>query len=199
MKAIVFHGYGSSPSRIKWLVKPFKEVCTEVEVPKVPSPLVKAWESFKDVEADIYAGHSMGGALALLLAAKFKRPAIAVAPPTDLKWQMEYLKENLPEIYEEIVSQVNLEDMYKLSPMNFEYEAPILVIHGSEDSVVPVDQSVQFCKRARTCELMIIDGMGHKPVTEEQKRSIENAIKEFVESVRRYYEEFKEFEGAEGL
>jgi pimeloyl-ACP methyl ester carboxylesterase len=130
LKAVVFHGYGSSPSKVEWLVKPFKEVCEEVEVPRIPSPLLNAWEAFKEYEADVYAGHSMGGALALLLSSKFGKPAIAVAPPTDLRAQMEHLKAKLPVIYKEIKNSVgNLERMYELSPINFEYSAPILVIH----------------------------------------------------------------------
>lgn len=189
MRAVVFHGYGSSPTRIKWLVKPIKEVLEEVEVPKVPSPLVRAWESFNEYEADLYAGHSMGGALALLLSSKFKVPAVAVAPPTDLKAQMEHLKENVPQIYKEIASSVNLEEMYKLSPINFDYEEPLLIIHGTEDKVVPIDQSIAFCKRVRTCEIAVIEKMGHKPVTNEEKELVANTIKEFILSVIRRNEE----------
>ena len=185
MKAVAFHGYGSSPSRIKWLVRPIKEVVGEVEVPKVPSPLAKAWESFSEHRADLYAGHSMGGALALLLSSKFKAPAIAVAPPTDLKAQMEHMKESVPRIYEEIASSVELEEMYKLSPINFDYERPLLIIHGAEDNIVPIDQSIVFCKKVKTCEIAVIEKMGHKPVTEEEKKIVANTIKEFILKVMR--------------
>lgn len=185
MKALIFHGYGSSPTRIKWLIKPVKEVVKEVEVPKIPSPLVKAWEEFKDRKADIYVGHSMGGALALLLASKFETFAVAVAPPTDLRAQMEHLKKNIPQIYDEISSSVDLNEMFKMSPINFEYKKPLLIIHGAKDNVVPVDQSIAFCKKVKLCELIVIEEMGHRPVKEEEKESVANAIKEFIISAKK--------------
>ncbi len=186
MKVMVFHGYGSSPSRIKWLIKPFKELGAEVEAPKLPSPLVRAYQAVKDVEADMYAGHSMGGALALLKASDQTKPAIAVAPPTDLKAQMEHMKNNekLRGVYEEIVSALggNLDLMYELSPIKRAYEAPILIIHGTEDEVVPIEQSLRFCEKVENCELVVIEGMGHVP-RGDHKETISSAIRKFWEKV----------------
>jgi dipeptidyl aminopeptidase/acylaminoacyl peptidase len=129
----------------------------------------------------------MGGALALLLSSKFGKPAIAVAPPTDLRDQMEYMKQALPSVYQEIASSTNLEELYSLSPINLEYSAPILVIHGSEDNVVPVDQSIKFCKKVPNCELIVIEGMGHKPTSEEEKESVRRAVVDFLRSVEEYF------------
>ncbi|UXD22139.1 hypothetical protein IPA_02060 [Ignicoccus pacificus DSM 13166] len=199
MKAMIFHGYGSSPSKITWLIKPFKEVYKEVEVPKVPAPLTKAWEAFKDSKADVYGGHSMGGALALLLSSKFGVPAVAVAPPTDLRAQMEHLKKRIPVIYEDIMNSVKDPNvLYEHSPINFEYEAPILIIHGTEDDVVPIDQSVRFCKKVKNCDLVIVEGMGHKPSNERELEFVQSVIKNFLLSVSELREGLEAEQGFEG-
>jgi len=183
VKAAVFHGYGSSPTRIKWLVKAFKEVADEVIVPTLPSVLAKAWEATKELEADVYGGHSMGGALALLHSASKGRPAVAVAPPTNLRKQLAHLKEKFPKIYEDITSQVDEEVMIELSPINMEFKAPILVIHGTEDKVVPLEQSLEFCEKVKECHLVVVDGMGHKPVTEAEKELVRRHVVEFLRSL----------------
>ena len=186
MRVLVFHGFGSSPSRIKWLIKPFKDMGLEVKAPKLPSPLVAAYEAMKGERADLYAGHSMGGALALLKASEDAKPAIAVAPPTDLKAQMEYMRNNekLRRVYEEIVNYLNgnLERMYALSPINRNYDAPILIIHGTEDDVVPIEQSERFCERVPNCKLVKVEGMGHVP-KEGQREAIAETIKSFWEEI----------------
>jgi len=183
LRAAVFHGYGSSPSRIKWLIKPFKEVCDEVIAPRLPKTIVKAWEATADLEADVYGGHSMGGALALLHSSKKRRPAVALAPPTDMKLQLEHLRENFPRIYEDIISQVSEEEMIVHSPINMKYESPILIIHGSEDKVVPIEQSLRFCAVVESCHLVIIEGMSHKPVTDKEKEIVYRHIVEFLKSL----------------
>ncbi len=186
MKVLVFHGYGSSPTRIRWLIKPFEELGFEVEAPRLPSPLIKAYQSVREMEADLYAGHSMGGALALLKSSEKNKPAIAIAPPTDLKLQMEYMKNNkkLRKIYEEIVATLggNLELMYEFSPINRTYTSPILIIHGTEDDVVPIEQSLRFCEKVQSCELVKIEGMGHIP-REEHKDTISTVIRKFCEKL----------------
>ncbi|NPA85501.1 MAG: prolyl oligopeptidase family serine peptidase [Crenarchaeota archaeon] len=183
MKAAVFHGYGSSPSRIKWLVKPFKEVCDEVVVPKLPKTLVKAWRATKDLLADVYGGHSMGGALALLHSSDKGRPAVAVSPPTDTELQLRHLKEKFPEVYEDIISEASLDEMIELSPIKRQYSAPILIIHGTEDKVVPLEQTLEFCDKVKTCRLVIIEGMGHKPVTERERELVHKHVVEFLKSL----------------
>ncbi len=184
MRAAVFHGYDSSPTRIKWLIKPFKEVCDEVVAPKLPSVLVRAWKETEGLEADVYGGHSMGGALALLHSSKKGRPAVAVAPPTDMRLQLRHLKERYPHIYEDITSQVDEKELVEHSPIFMEYEAPILIIHGSDDKVVPIEQSLIFCKEVSTCRLVIIEGMGHKPITDKEKEIVRQHVIAFLRELK---------------
>jgi acetyl esterase/lipase len=53
------------------------------------------------------------------------------------------------------------------SPMSKDFQecSPVLLIHGSEDSVVPVDQSRLFAKKLQKCgrpvNLLVIEGAGH--------------------------------------
>ena len=187
-KAAVFHGYGSTPSRVRWLSDALRKLNVEVEVPKLPQPLVRAYEyvASLNLDVDLFAGHSMGGALALIMAAKKSKPAIAVAPPTNLKFQLDYMKTNpnLRRIYEEITSIVKEEEMERLSPINFKYEKPILIIHGTTDRVVPIEQSREFCKQVLSCKLVEIDGMGHSPHNEDERRRVNIAIEEFIEALR---------------
>ena len=41
------------------------------------------------------------------------------------------------------------------------YQGPVLIIHGDEDDVVPVGDSVRAAKRYRNCRLSVIRGEGH--------------------------------------
>ncbi|ALU12770.1 hypothetical protein EYM_07330 [Ignicoccus islandicus DSM 13165] len=185
---MTFHGYGSSPSRIKWLIEAFEELEIDVTAPKLPQPLVKAYEYVKTLglDADAFSGHSMGGALSLILAAQRSKPAIAVAPPTDLSFQLEYMRRtpSLKKIYDEIASLVKIEEMVRLSPMNFRYEKPVLIIHGTDDKVVPIEQSIQFCKKIPKCKLVEINGMSHTPRKEEEITILKKSIREFVEFLK---------------
>ncbi len=187
--AIAFHGYGSSPSKIAWLVNALKRTGLRVEAPKLPQPLVKAYEYVMriDLDFDVFAGHSMGGALALILSSKRKKPAIAVAPPTDLSYQFEHMRksERLRRIYEEIVKSVDESEMTALSPVNFEYSQPILIIHGTRDSVVPIEESKKFCNRFPSCKLVEIPGMGHAPAKDAELKEINEAIANFVNDLRK--------------
>ncbi len=41
------------------------------------------------------------------------------------------------------------------------YQGPVLIIHGDEDDVVPVGDSMRAAKRYRNCRLSVIRGEGH--------------------------------------
>ena len=186
-RAAVFHGYGSTPSRIRWLSDVLRGLGIEVEVPKLPQPLVKAYEyvTSLNLDVDLFAGHSMGGALALVMAAERDKPAVAVAPPTNIRFQLDYMKKNpdLRKIYEEITKVVEEEEMEALSPLNFKYEKPVLIIHGTNDRVVPIEQNKEFCKRVSSCKLVEIEGMGHSPRGEDERRKVRAIIEEFVKAL----------------
>lgn len=55
---------------------------------------------------------------------------------------------------------------------------PILVIHGSEDRIVPLTSSEELCRRLPSAELKVISGAGHVP-TLTRGREVAEAIELF--------------------
>ncbi|MGC8542691.1 MAG: alpha/beta hydrolase family protein [Vulcanisaeta sp.] len=201
MKAIVLHGFGSNPEKINWLIGPLKSLNLEVLAPfyrdfedglnKVTDILKSSNENF------IIAGHSMGGALALLTASTLNNVvcAISVSGPTDRLAQVRWLSEGEPgsirrRTYEELLKldsrQVSEEFLRKTSPINYLRPGlpPILLIHGSNDELVNIQQVENYYERAKALgniiEFVKIEGMAHTPRGKDI-RVIAKAIESFVQ------------------
>ncbi len=75
MLALLFHGKGSSPEKINWLTRPFRNMGFKVEAPKIDEVADGFSIGSRIIENEnnpvITGGHSMGGTVALLLAAKY--------------------------------------------------------------------------------------------------------------------------------
>jgi Putative esterase. len=70
MRAIVYHGRGSSPEKVDWLVEPLRGLGYEVVAPSIRD-VADAYEiGLSSLPVGVAAGHSMGGTAALLLAAR---------------------------------------------------------------------------------------------------------------------------------
>jgi pimeloyl-ACP methyl ester carboxylesterase len=57
-----------------------------------------------------------------------------------------------------------------------EIQIPTLVVHGSEDTIIPMQNSVELSKIIPNAELLIVKGAGHVPILTRTEEVIE-AIK----------------------
>ncbi|MGC8664422.1 MAG: alpha/beta hydrolase family protein [Nitrososphaeria archaeon] len=190
MKILALHGKGSEPAKISWLIGPLKKL-GEVEAPKFDEEAKDFLNAYLNKDYDLVAGHSKGGTYALLYSAFKGKPVIAVSSPSDRVKQAEYLNSFSEgsiqkSLYEDLKS-VPKEYLIETSPIKYADRIKnALLIHGSEDNIVPVQQSEELCekilKNGGKCKLFIIK-MRHTPppsrYTEIQK-IIENWVKEIV-------------------
>ena len=199
MRAIALHGFGSSPEKINWLVGPLRSLGLEVLTPSYrdfEDGLNKLSELLKGGEQYIVAGHSMGGTIALLAASTMNGIicAISVSGPTDRLAQVRWLSEGEPgsmrrRTYEELLridsKQVTEEFLRRTSPINYLRPGlpPILLIHGTNDELVKIDQVVNYYERAKSLgniiEFVRIEGMPHTPRGKDIK-VIANVIENFA-------------------
>ena len=71
----MLHGKGPSPEKVSWLWEPLKEF-GDVEVPPFDYSVEEGLQLALRESFDLVAGHSRGGTIALLAAAKKGRPVI---------------------------------------------------------------------------------------------------------------------------
>ncbi|MGC9208384.1 MAG: prolyl oligopeptidase family serine peptidase [Nitrososphaeria archaeon] len=186
MKILVLHGKGSSPKKIEWLASPLRAF-GEVDAPEADIEAEEFIQRFMSKNYDLVAGHSRGGTFALLYAAYRGVPVIAVSAPSDRMKQRDYLSR----FSEGTIQRKLYEDLSGLSKEYLQSTSPIflaekikdaLLIHGSEDSIVPVEQSIEMCKlineKGGRCFLSIVK-MKHTPSIANYKE-ISSIIQEWV-------------------
>ena len=121
-----------------------------------------------------YVGHSMGGAVGVLRASRDERIRLLVSLAgmvhTHAFAEREFGEEVPDEgcMWEEPdcpLSQAYMDDMAQIDTVvrrGAEIVVPWLLVHGSEDDVVPIDDSHDILARARdNAELVVIDGADH--------------------------------------
>lgn len=194
-KAVAFHGYKSSPSNIQWLTQPLLEAGFEVATPTIREVDDGYEAGLRELPVDVAAGHSMGGTVALLLAAKNPgsvKCVVAVAAPVDRRLQLQYLLQSddpyLRKLANNLASLGNKLELTSPSRYIGNNMPPVLYIRGSEDHVVPrthIDILAGLSDKFNfPLEVVEIPGMGHAPQTEDQLRKIAEAITRFVKSCR---------------
>ena len=64
-------------------------------------------------------------------------------------------------------------------------DAPTFIIHGDQDPLVPLDQSVKFAEALKKAgidvQIVVIKGMGHGPTTPEQREEFMKAVGQALE------------------
>jgi dipeptidyl aminopeptidase/acylaminoacyl peptidase len=192
-KAVAFHGYKSSPQNIQWLTQPLLEAGFEVVTPTIRDVEDGYEAGLRELPVDVAAGHSMGGTVALLLAAKNPgsvKCVVAVAAPVDRRLQLQYLLQSDDPYLKKLANHLaSLGSKLELtSPSRYigSNMPPVLYIRGSEDRVVPrthIDILAGLSDRFNfPLEVVEVPGMGHTPQTEEQLRKIAEAVTRFVKS-----------------
>jgi dipeptidyl aminopeptidase/acylaminoacyl peptidase len=192
-KAVAFHGYKSSPQNIQWLTQPLLEVGFEVAAPTFRDVEDGYEAGLRELPVEVAAGHSMGGTVALLLAARNPgsvKCVVAVAAPVDRRLQLQYLLQSEDPYLRKLANHLaSLGSKLELtSPSRFigSNMPPVLYIRGSEDHVVPrthIDILAGLSDKFNfPLEVVEVPGMGHAPQTEEQIRKIAEAVTRFVKS-----------------
>ncbi|ABL87942.1 conserved hypothetical protein [Pyrobaculum islandicum DSM 4184] len=190
-KALAFHGRGSSPENILWLIQPLQETGHEVVAPQIRDVEDGYETGLKELPVAIAAGHSMGGTVALLLAAKNPGAVgcvVAIAAPVDRRLQLQYMLQSgdpyLNKLANELAALGN--KLEQTSPSRFIGSGmpPVLYIRGTKDRVVPRTQIDILAglsdKFNFPLEVVEIENMGHSPQTPEHQKAIADAIKRFI-------------------
>lgn len=121
-----------------------------------------------------YVGHSMGGAVGVLRASRDERIRLLVSLAGMVHTHAFAEREFGEEVPDEgcmwdepdcPLSQAYMDDMAQIDTVvrrGAEIAVPWLLVHGSEDDVVPIDDSHDILARASdNAELVVIDGADH--------------------------------------
>lgn len=154
---------------------------------------------FADPDRACIIGGSYGGYAALAGGAftpDLYKCVVAIAPVTDLRqmliderkdhgrshYLLDYWKEMIGDI------KVDRAKMEAVSPLNFPeaFQAPVLLIHGKDDTVVDYRHSVRMekalSKAGKRVELKIIKDDGHSLLDSENRLSALQAMSDFVDT-----------------
>lgn len=190
-KALAFHGYKSSPSNIQWLVEPLQKAGLNVVAPTIRDVEDGYEAGLRELPVAVAAGHSMGGTVALLLAARNPGAVgcvVAVASPVDRRLQLQYLMQSenpyLKKLANDLASLGNKLELTSPSRYISSNMPPVLYIRGSQDEVVPrthVDILAGLSDKFNfPLEVVEVEGMGHSPQREEHVKKIAEAVTRFV-------------------
>ncbi|MBP1448715.1 MAG: prolyl oligopeptidase family serine peptidase [Thermoproteus sp.] len=196
MKSVVYHGRGSSPDKIDWLIAPIREAGFEVVVPNIRE-VADAYEAgIRELPVDLAAGHSMGGTAALLLAARNPGKVgcvVAVAGPVDRRLQLQWLEGRGDKYSKRLANELASlgPQLDETSPSRYIGQGmpPVLYIRGERDDLVPrahVDVLVGLAdKFGFRVDIVEVRGMGHVPKFEEERRKIADVVKNFLSNCPR--------------
>lgn len=128
-------------------------------------------------------GHSMGGAVSILAAAREKVQAVATSaavvypnPARMAKFAREWVNKELPTEFLENVANTNV--LQAVSKIN----APLLIMHGDRDTIIPVEEARQLYAHAKEPKkLVIINGADH-----DFEGQVEQLAKEMAEWMKKY-------------
>lgn len=129
-----------------------------------------------DLNRVMVAGHSAGGHLALWIAAQDVLPlrrAISLAGVTDLRRAFELNLGDGAAAQFLGGTPAEVEHRYRAaSPIGLiPIRAPQLMIHGTEDEIVPIELSERFCAASGNCDLLRLEGADHFDVIDPRSRA----------------------------
>lgn len=139
---------------------------------------VSQLDAYLDLDCVVVIGHSAGGHLALWSAARRAQPsgtigsdplvvprlAVGLAAVSDLRTG-HGLGDGAVDAF--LADAVSHSDLYRAaSPIDaIPLSVPTLLVHGTDDEAVPIDQSREFAAAAREAgddtDLVVLDGVGH--------------------------------------
>ncbi len=185
-----FFGHGESEGK-------FEDITTSEAVDDV----IRAVEFLrqKGYEKIGLFGSSFGGMASLIAASKrndiytlaLKSPVsdsigsmickrIGISPK---EWKEKgYMIYQMPDGGKKKLNYSFFEDAENLSGYNAakKIEVPTLIVHGSSDDIVPIEQSKKLSKIIKNCRLKVIEGCDHKYTNEEHKKMLIKEVTEFI-------------------
>ena len=153
---------------------------------EVLKKIVKYFRSQKNIDRShiVLIGESQGGLVSALAAAELKKqvsrlvliyPALCI--PDD--WNARYPTEaDIPEVTDLWGVKLGKKYMTDIRPLDVygtigKYKGPVLIVHGTDDKVVPVGYSYRAQDTYKNATLKIIDKAGHGFNPDERKLSNE--------------------------
>ena len=165
-----FSGNGDSEGK-------FTDCCPTKEVGDLKSVLDTVSTNGRTI---VYAGHSMGGAVGVLAASQDDRihKLISLAGMVHTKkfYEVEFGEETPDEgcMWEDEdcpLSSIYVEDMKSIGSVldkGADISVPWLLIHGTEDDVVPIGETHEICEKAGdNADKVVLDGADHVFSSEE--------------------------------
>lgn len=154
--------------------------------------IVKYFQKQKNIDKKsiVLIGESQGGLVSALAAAELKKqvsnlvliyPALCIPD----NWNARYPQaEDIPEVSEIWGVKLGKKFMMDIRPMKpYEtignYKGRVLIVHGTDDKVVPLDYSKRAVETYQNATLKIIDKAGHGFTPEERVKS-NQYVKEFL-------------------
>lgn len=136
--------------------------------------IVKYFQNQKNIDKKriVLIGESQGGLVSALAAAELKKkisnlvliyPALCIPD----NWNARYPRvEDIPEVSEIWNVKLGKKFMLDIRPMKpyetiGKYKGPVLIVHGTDDKVVPLDYSKRAVETYKNATLKIIDKAGH--------------------------------------
>lgn len=134
-------------------------------------------EAYVDKNNIFWKGHSMGGAVATVLASEKNPKALSLfSPAADFSEEENSLMKSLKEAFrssdtrkegddvgglkisDEFIKDVRSFDLYALAG---KYKGPVQIIRGDEDDIISKQSNVKLCKYFNNCEYKEIVGTNH--------------------------------------
>lgn len=160
-----FHGHGDSEGEFRDF-----RVTQEFDDLRCAMNLIKKQKNFNGKIGLV--GHSLGGTIALITAAKNKdiSAVVALAPVTNWR-QIKFLNEiveaemkGVVERRSDILSKDVILDMTKHNPIDRvnEISCPVLIVHGTKDDSISLKGSREFIQKLKAPKkLVVIGGADH--------------------------------------
>ena len=168
-------------------------ILTEVQDLTAVYAAIKAREDIDSGKIFLMGG-SQGGLVAALYAADHPADVLALGlmfPAFNLPEIVRQYAgllggvENLPEsvtVQGHTIYKKYAVDAYGIYPFDVigKYEGPVLIMHGTQDTTVPIANSQQAVKVYKNAELVVLDGQGHGFDATGTQKAIENLERFFL-------------------
>ncbi len=130
-------------------------------------------------ESIVLYGESLGGAVAVDLASR--KPVGAVVLESAFTSAKDMARRSMPFLPPELYLRTKLNSMGKIEGIN----APLLIIHGTRDTTVPIEHARRLYKAAVQPKALVeIPGAGHNDMFVVAEQLYMHSLKEFLRQLR---------------